>query len=332
MMRLLKQKKFIALIIITLLISGCQSNSEVNEHSQPKLEQRVANDPIEKSLPFKLQFATPKKASELLSIRDDYLANLTLFDLESKTRNLKPSVENYVKLASQSVSTWTESEIEDITTDLIEINHRLEALDIKLVYPKEIHMIKSSVDEESNAHGYTRKNFIVLNENYISKNLIIHELWHVISRYNPDKANEIYKSLGFVENEAIEFPIALKEQIITNPDATNLNYTIKVTHNDIEKDAVLLIYSDRPYTGGKFFEYLKLGLFFPNHTNEPFTFDQIASLNEVEGFFEKVGTNTDYLLHVEEITAEHFRLLIIDEYKYLEDSDKIELLKNILQK
>lgn len=330
-MKSLKQRKFLIFLILIIFITGCQNDPITNNNLEIENGQTQQNESIEANLPFNLKFATPDEAAELLSSEDTYLSNLTQFDLESKTRAMEPSVDNYIKIANQSVATWDDSEIEKIKLDLVEINKRINDLELNLIYPDEIYFIKSSIDEESNAHGYTRRNFIVLNENYISKNLIIHELWHVISRYNPEKANKIYNSIGFVENQDIKFPAKLKKQIITNPDATNLKYTIKVKHKGIEKDAVLLIYSDRPYKDGKFFEYLKLGLYFPNHIKDPFTFDQITPLSDVDGFYEQIGKNTNYLLHAEEITAEHFRLLIIDEYKYLEDSKKIEMLKEILE-
>ena len=40
----------------------------------------------------------------------------------------------------------------------------------------------------------------------------------------------------------------------------------------------------------------------------------LASPEEVSGFFEQVGRNTKYVIHPEEILADNFALLILDEH------------------
>jgi hypothetical protein len=51
----------------------------------------------------------------------------------------------------------------------------------------------------------------------------------------------------------------------------------------------------------------------------------LASLEEVSGFFEQVGRNTKYVIHPEEILAENFALLIVDEH----DAPSPEILQKM---
>ena len=49
--------------------------------------------------------------------------------------------------------------------------------------------------------------------------LFLHELFHVYSRHNIDKREEMYAVIGYEKCEDLVFPDILKEVTIANPDA-----------------------------------------------------------------------------------------------------------------
>ncbi|WP_339694983.1 hypothetical protein [uncultured Roseivirga sp.] len=111
----------------------------------------------------------------------------------------------------------------------------------------EIFVVKSAMHEEG-ANGFTRKNYMVLNYNFLSAHLFEHELFHIISRYNSDKIKQAYGILGFNPCNEIEIPSTMIDFKITNPDALfnnfyiNLNYENKKVsqlYEQIEKAAII---------------------------------------------------------------------------------------------
>lgn len=319
MFKKLQQKIIISMVLSCLLVlTGCVSQEVTQEY-----------EPFEFSEGVSVAFATVEKAHELLSIEDEYLNGFTAFDKEAKISGDKKTVEAYVEGAKTSVGAWTEEEVEKIKSNLKYIQKQMAPLDLNVKYPETIYLIKSSCEEEGNASGYTRQNFIVLNKNRITNDLIVHELFHIISRYNYEKSKEIYQTIGFEKVDKIDFPQVLMDRIITNPDATDLNYVIEVEHKNQIKKGALVMYAEKDYTGGSFFKYITLGLYFPE-TASNFTFEKMVSLAEVDGFFEKIGTNTDYIIHPEEITAEHFRLLVLKKYEKYPNAELVKKVHEIL--
>ncbi|MDB5490436.1 MAG: hypothetical protein JWO78_285 [Micavibrio sp.] len=127
----------------------------------------------------------------------------------------------------------------------------------------------------------------------------------------------LYRLIGFEKCNEVELPPALKHQKISNPDAPINDHFIKITVSGEEHMAVPIVFSrTKEYDPGKeknFFRYLKFKLMLVERD----TGGKVAPLNRngrpvllnpdaVEGFFEKIGRNTTYIFHPEEILAENF--------------------------
>jgi hypothetical protein len=90
--------------------------------------------------------------------------------------------------------------------------------------------------------------------------------------------------------------------------------------------------------GGEFFNYLKFQFLLVERDNNSFTVKPIyegqqprlIGLKQASGFFAQVGRNTRYTIHPEEILADNFALLVLQE-KNLSSPDIIEKLKDILK-
>lgn len=305
-----------------VLLVGC--NSTVKEKVDDTQKETI-------DLINNIKYASVEKASELLTKDDQYTNNLSKFDLKSKVGKNNSTIEDYKNYAANNALEWTKNEKEIIDKNLMEIQNKISELKIDVKYPENLYLIKSSCDEEGGALGYTRSNYIVLKEHSINKKLIAHELFHIISRYNPEKRDEIYNTLGF-NYEKIDFPDKLKNNFLTNPDSPELNYVFEAKFsNQKTRKGVLVTYSNKEYTGGSFFEYMNFG-FYMLDTKENFKLSDIVDYTKVKNFKSSVGNNTDYIIHPEEISADHFMLLLTkDNISTLPNPELIEKMNEILK-
>jgi hypothetical protein len=153
-----------------------------------------------------------------------------------------------------------------------------------------------------------------------------------LSRENPALREKLYESIGFTKCDEIEFPPELRSRKITNPDAPRNDHAIRVSIHGEEVRAVPILFSKAPKydvgRGGEFFNYLQLSfLQVPGtSTAQPV----LATPEEISGFFEQVGHNTDYIIHPEEILADNFALLIIGEHK-VQSPEVLEKMRRILE-
>ena len=182
--------------------------------------------------------------------------------------------------------------------------------------PDTIELIKSTCMEEGGAIGYTRKNFIVLAENFLYEDVLVHELYHIFSRYNHEKREALYNILGFKKCNEIPYPETIKDRRMTNPDAPDNDYYIRVKIKDDSLDVFFAIYAKSDYNGGGFFSYLtkRLVLLSGDDGNKRPAIRNgrpvLLRYNIVIGLYEQIGKNTEYNIHPEEICADHFVQLL----------------------
>lgn len=265
---------------------------------------------------------TPKdRAIEMMITVDGFVEGLSEFDLQSKTLTTGPVTrEEYLEYLKGRAMDYTYEDVEKLKRAVASIGKKLDAIGLYPNFPPIIEVIKTDMKEESGASGYTRLNYIAMADHMFSmsdkdfENVLIHELFHVLSRNNPVMQEKIYNSLGFSKCNEVLYPDGLYR--ISNPDAPFNNYYIKVETSDGLVDAMLVLYSTKPYEGGSFFRYAKLALMVVEGTDDnkmPRTINglpQLLQLDAVSNFYEQVGRNTGYIIHPEEVSADHFEYLV----------------------
>ncbi len=286
--------------------------------------------------------ANLQRGKELITTPDEYTSVLSKFDLQSKTtRKDNVTLDDYLKNAASQVEDWTDAEKEILGKVVKSVSNKISALGLNLKMPEKIEVVKTTMEEEGGAAGYTRANYIVLQDILLAatgtlENLFIHELFHVLSRYNPDMREKIYNSLGFHKCNEVEYPKEIKERRISNPDAPHNNYYITVKYFDQPVDVMMILYSDLEYHGGSFFKYLQIGLMAvegdDNNRLPVYKNGRPLILHDdiVTNFYEQVGRNTDYVLHAEEISAEHF-VRLLNQTKDLPNPELIEAMKQAMK-
>jgi hypothetical protein len=273
-----------------------------------------------------LVFASVEAGREVLTDRDDFVERMSPFDRASRMKVAgEVSEQRYLEFVGQHVLEWSEAERERIRETLRDVRKDLDGLAIP--FPPTVLLVKTTGAEEGGA-AYTRANAIVLPRRLVKgpqqqlKKLFFHELFHVLSRANPQRRHELYRVIGFEECEEPNLPPALAARKITNPDAPRNDHRIRLVWKGQRRWMVPILVSRAasydPKGGEEFFQYLQFRfLVLPEGGSKepPVEADAPVLLegDEVSGFYEQVGENTDYIIHPEEILADNFSLLMMRE-------------------
>jgi hypothetical protein len=252
---------------------------------------------------LKAEFIDARTASSIIAEKDDYISNFSEFDLQSRLGTTKKvSKEDLVESLSKQTLDWTNSE--------------------------EIMLIKTTGREECDA-AYTRNTCIYVPISMVQwpydelKELIAHELFHVISTTNPKFRNELYLKLGFTACPELDVPNEYKHLYVSNPDTIGKNCYVAFQINGAQIKAVPFLYSETPFKGGYFFEYFRFTFLesemkdnkcLPLYENNRPKF--INAPQKLFDLCEEIDPyNNQHRLHPEEILAYYWSLLPFSESK-----------------
>lgn len=253
---------------------------------------------------------------------DVYTRALTPFDLQLRLGQATGATEkDYLERAAIQVRDWPKEEQGKLKQAFGEIEIFLREKQIKLSLPATIQLIKTAGKEEFGAEGYTRANRIILctgPHQEISSHLVAHELFHVYSRFNEQKRDNIYAIFGFKKCNRINTAAAMNGMVITNPDCPFTEHYITLETKGKPMDMVLQLYSRKAYredyTLG---DYANVGLLQVeggDKDKKPVLKGgngMVYSLEAIPDLFRQISTNTSYVLHPEEISAEHFAMWVV---------------------
>jgi hypothetical protein len=276
----------------------------------------------------KAHFASQNEGRQILLAKDAFIQRLSPFDRSARMKIDKAVSEGeLLEFIGRNVVDWTKEEMQRVQAAIEAIQPLLR--DLPLPLPPTVQLITTTGAEEGNA-AYTRATAIVLPKRELGKSqedlqrVICHELFHILSRQNPELREKLYGLIGFTKCNEINLPPALERRKITNPDAPRNDHFIRVEIDGRESLAVpILLSSAEVYDvkrGGEFFAYLQFQFLVVEKSGGPRTFKavdegsapRLVGLPHVSGFMEQVGRNTDYIIHPEEILADNFALLVLN--------------------
>ncbi|MFC2126569.1 hypothetical protein ACFLU5_17400 [Bacteroidota bacterium] len=285
----------------------------------------------------KFLVVTKERGEKLVSAYDPYIEKLSKFDLEGRINTLdNPTSRDYLDFSRRQVRIWRNEEIRKLEKIINTIKSKFLAQRISLELPDTIELIKSTCMEEGGAIGYTRMNFIVLAENFIYEDVLLHELFHIYSRYNPNKRKQLYAILGFHQCNVIEYPQLIRDRKMTNPDAPDNDFFIRVLFQEDSLDVLLAIYATTNYDGNGFFSYLNKRLIVltgEGYNKQPVIKEGkpvLLRFNNVSGLYEQIGRNTEFNIHPEEICADHF-IHLLSRKRSGRDQDLIDKMGAVLR-
>lgn len=201
------------------------------------------------------------------------------------------------------------------------------------IFPDSLLLIKTKANHYGEGVYYTRGKCIVIPVDALKKrdkaaltSTIYHEIFHVYSRLNPAKRQQLYQLIGFnyIGLDNLIFPSPLDGRILHNPDGVDFGQkiTLKLDENETI-EAVPIIYANRNgYSpeAATFFSYLEFNLF----KVEPAGDNKWAVITENDGlsstiniaqipdFYKQIKDNTTYIIHPDEVLADNFSFIMLD--------------------
>ncbi len=273
-------------------------------------------------------FASREKGVEILTRRDDFVTRMSSFDRAARMKtDREVSQETFLAFVGENVLPWDKVSRQKVTHAFSGIRKMMKGMN--LPFPEKVYIIKTTGKEEGGA-AYTRSSAVILPEVELSfeveklQRTICHELFHVLSRANPELKERLYRLIGFEKCEEVTFPAALEKRKITNPDAPLNDHCIQLRFKGEKHWAIPILFSVRDKydvdLGGEFFNYLVFQ-FLMVQRGEGMSIKPVqergvplmAGVREVSGFVQQVGRNTGYIIHPEEILADNFALLLTGE-------------------
>jgi hypothetical protein len=276
-----------------------------------------------------VRFVSPEEGRSILTADDAFTASLSRFDLQCRLKTDKEvTLAEWKHFVAQHVRPWEQAEIDTIRASLERVRNRL--ADFRLPLPPLIRLVRTTGDEESNA-AYTRGTSIVLPAKVMKYDgtqldrLLAHELFHLLSRHDGAIRAKLYQIIGFDVCEPIELPASLASRRITNPDAPLIDckISLKSKGGQTVHCAPVLYSQTKQYDaqrGASLFQSFVFRLLVverqSNRWQPVLTRGEPIVINprEEPAFLDKVGQNTNYIIHPDEILADNFvRLVMHDE-------------------
>ena len=282
------------------------------------------------------RFATKAEAQMLITDIDNFTNKLNSLDINLRLGKEDGRKSELLRLAMNETLNWSDEDKKKITAAFKSLQSKIDKQKLKIKYPHEIILVKTSMKEEMNVTAYTRKNWIALGEDFINKAtkdnleyLLAHEMFHLLTRNDKNFKKSVYSVIGFkVTDRELFFPIDIVERKISNPDIEQYDSYAEFTIDGTKQKCSMIIYSDKAYTTGGLSDYLNVGLIPLDENLIPLRTDGktiIYGIDKAEDFYDKVGRNTKYTINPEEILADNFAYLLIQK----KDLPNPEIIKNI---
>ena len=286
-----------------------------------------------------------EEAKKRLTMKDGFINSLSPFDRSARLKtDQKVSETEFLEYLANQVKPWTDDEKNRIRGIIESVSNQLRPFELK--FPQKILLIKTTGREEGGA-AYCRPNAIVIPQNMLIQGnaglqkLFTHELFHILTANNQKLKEALYGVINFKKCDDIKLPVKLHEIKITNPDGFNNDHYIEVQYGNSIIRVVPIIYSSalkyNVAKGGEFFRYLRINLlviekegnswrYKRDNTGEPV----LLEMRDVPDYFNKIGFNTNYSFHPEEILAENF-VLMVQRTQPIKSKWVIEGMRKLLQ-
>jgi len=198
------------------------------------------------------------------------------------------------------------------------------------IFPDKLKLIKLKGNHYGPGAFYTREQTILIPQDVLKEKqqtsfyeTMLHEIFHIYSRYHPERRRALYELIGFKKldlPEGLSIDAALKNRLLLNPDGIDIGYAIELKENGKSLFAVpILAANSLGYEPDKpvFFDYLQFNLY-PIQPPYSRTVKVLSNsdgssrldLNKVGGFYEQIKKNTNYIIHPDEILADNFIFMV----------------------
>ncbi len=317
----------IFLFVFASLVISCKSNKKSAVESTHQSTGGI---------PALVTFLDSIKAADAI-INDDtdslfYKINAAEMQIQMK-ENFLPGItedvmrQKYIEFTKAQVSDWTGEEMDQMLELFREVKDLCDAVSPR-IFPGNIRLIKGKPKAYGDDAYFTRGYNIFVPESIfpiVDKErqlpVLLHEVFHIISRYNEPLRNDLYKLIGFVKlDKPVIINDLLKIMVLCNPDGMSVQYAAEIETGDGPLYAMPFITSsnakfkpDKP----NYFDYLVFDLFtigdYGNHYKIQCDIHgkSVTPLSKLPGYFTNIKDNTQYIIHPDEIMADNFMLALL---------------------
>jgi hypothetical protein len=269
------------------------------------------------------RFATAGEAAAVLTRRDGFVSAMSPFDRSARLEAAREVPEKeYLAFVAKEVREWSAAERDTLRPILDQFRERTSKWELDL--PAEVLFLKTTGREEGRA-AYCRGAAVVLPETDLAdagklRDIVFHELFHVYSSHHPEMRRELYGVVGFEVCPEIALPPPLARRKLTNPDAPRMDAFIRLPAGgeSVAAAPILLGRSDLydEKVGGPFFRQMDFRLLAleaaGGGAQRPALQPDGAPrlMPPGDAYMARIGRNTEYIIHPEEILADNFVLLV----------------------
>lgn len=273
-----------------------------------------------------VRFAPVEEGQAAVASDDDFVRSLSRFDLQCRLQSAdEPTVDRWREFTQGEVRAWEAGQAARVSQSIERLRKRLKRLTLPL--PGTVLLVRTTGKEEGNA-AYTRGAAIILPDKVLAyqpdalDRLLAHELFHIMSRHERTLRSNLYAMIGFQVCPPIALPPSLAPRKITNPDAPLVDCYIELADGAKTYVAAPVLYaSKKEYdakAGGTLFNYLTFRLLVIEKRDgawqsvmmgdQPVVIDH----KSLPAYYDKVGKNTQYIIHPDEILADNFVHLVME--------------------
>ncbi len=273
-----------------------------------------------------VRFASIEDGQTLVATSDTFIKALSRFDRQARLQTDGEATETaLLAFLKGEVVEWDDEARKSLVDSIERLRPKLESFHLPL--PETVLLVQMSGKDEANA-AYTRGTAIMLPKKRVQKlkpdgldRLMLHELFHVLSRNAPELRRDLYRIIGFHVCDPMALPPSMADLKLTNPDAPLIDCRIELTDDGETCWAAPILYSSSAtYDAIKkppLFQYLTFRLMkLEEHDGrwrplvkegEPVLLDPAKS----KSFADQIGQNTKYIIHPDEVLADNFVFLVM---------------------
>lgn len=270
-------------------------------------------------------FADRHQAEKILAQKDRWARQLSDFDMGARQKTAAPTdLKTFLDFAAAAGRGWTAEEQNNWHTLVDRLSDAMKGLNLHL---PNIDLVKTSGEEELGSAAYTRRNAIMLSESVISLPatdarrayfLLAHEVFHVLSRADSRRRDDLYALLGFKRVDGFGYPAELEDRRLSNPDAFEYRHTLSVQSESGAVDVMPVIQSLLPLEEAiqlpNFFDALDIVLLSVDAGTGEALRDGSGDLIKYNfgntNWVPLMLRNSSYIIHPEEILADNFATLM----------------------
>ena len=255
------------------------------------------------------RYATAAEGRDLLAANDAYYAGFSQNDIDFRTKGADVTIDELRAFDEEQVLDFTDDEravldglFADVERTVDECGYALPPLD-------EITLVKTTMAGEPGVLGYTHGTEIHLaqaffdDEEQEQREVLYHELFHCLTRCNPDFRAAMYALIHFtIADHDFALPPRVAEYFISNPDVEHHDAWATFVIDGRGVDCFCAFVTTRHFEpqDKSFFDCAETALVPIDGSDTYYTPEETSNFDEV------FGKNTGYVVDPEECMADNF--------------------------